>query len=554
LDLEFCTLFDVNYLPRGLVLYRSLARFAGDFRLRAYCMDARTKEVLDGLALPNLTAVGLEELEERDPGLKAVKPTRSPVEYFWTATPAICLASLEAEPDLEAITYLDADLMFFGHPAPIFDELGDGSVLITPHRYAPQWRHHEARRGTYNVQFLTFRRDENGLAALRWWRERCLEWCYDRVEDGKMGDQAYLNDWPTRFRGVHVLDHPGGGLAPWNVSAHRLERRNGSVAVDDRQLVFFHYHGLTLYRGAGVRPLARLPNRYRVSGQFVWTTQYPVGKDERRLVWDPYLSRLAEAYGEVRAAAGSPDPGLTATRPGEVVRETVRRLAPARARRAATRLLTRRSGTGEGWTSPETVARHRDLVRGELADPDRVAPYRTFLAAVERLLQEPSLPNPARLLDLGCGLGHYGELLERRFPGRFAYVGCDYAPEMIEAARREWPGREFVLGDLFDETLDLVSFDVILAGALLDVIANLDRGLDRLLAAGAPYVLLHRQRMTSGRSRTEIAPGYGQQTTYRTFLAFDDLEAAVRRHGRRIAARFHVHGDVETFLIERSPG
>jgi SAM-dependent methyltransferase len=553
LDLEFCTLFDVNYLPRALVLYRSLAAVAGDFRLRAFCMDRRAEEVLERLALPNVSAIGIEELEARDPGLKAVKPTRSSVEYYWTATPAICLASLEREPELEAITYLDADLMFFSHPAPLFDELGDGSVLITPHRYAPRWQHHEARRGTYNVQFLTFRRDENGLAALRWWRERCLEWCYARVEDGKMGDQAYLNDWPTRFRGVHVLDHPGGGLAPWNVSAHDLARRNGRVTVDERPLVFYHYHGLTLHEGTAVRALARLPNPYRVSSSLVWTTLYPVEGDERRLVWEPYLARLSEALAEVRSAGGPGNPGVRATRPREIIRATIRRLAPARAKRAAARLRVRLARHDDSWKSPDTVAQHRHLVLRELADPGRVAPYRAFLAAIETLLAERSLPDPARLLDFGCGLGHYGELLERTFPGRFAYVGCDYAPEMVEAARREWPGREFAVNDLFDNTLDLDSFDVILAGALLDVVGDLDRGLDVLLGARAPYVLLHRQRITTGPSRTEVARGYGEQMTYRTFLNAGDLDAAARRHGRRIAHRLQVHGDVETFLIERSP-
>ena len=33
-----------------------------------------------------------------------------------------------------------------------------------------------------------------GLKALKWWRDRCLEWCYARIEDGKFGDQFYIED------------------------------------------------------------------------------------------------------------------------------------------------------------------------------------------------------------------------------------------------------------------------------------------------------------------------------------------------------------------------
>ena len=74
---EFCTLFDRNYLPRGLVLYRSLERVCADFRLRVFCMDDETQTVLDRMALPNLRVIGLAELELHDPELLAVKPTRT---------------------------------------------------------------------------------------------------------------------------------------------------------------------------------------------------------------------------------------------------------------------------------------------------------------------------------------------------------------------------------------------------------------------------------------------------------------------------------------------
>ena len=305
---EFCTLFDVNYLPRGLVLYRSLERVCPSFRLRVFCMDDETKSILDRLALPNLVAISLAELESHDPALLEVKPTRTQVEYCWTATPAICLYALEREPELDQITYLDADLMFFSEPGPIFDERGAASVLIVPHRYAPQYRASEETSGTYNVQFLTFRRDDRGLEALQWWHDRCIEWCYFRVEDGKLGDQKYLDDWPERFEGVRVLEHQGGGLAPWNVDNYVLDERDDAVFVDDRPLVFYHFHSLRLYSGlTRVRALGLLADNFRFTRgplPVVWTTSYPVSTAERSLVWDPYLRELTRAVLDLRSLLG----------------------------------------------------------------------------------------------------------------------------------------------------------------------------------------------------------------------------------------------------------
>src|SRR5438067_11548647 len=83
---EFATLFDRRYLPRGLVLYRSLRAHCAAFRLHIFCMDAETKSTLEALELPSAVIVGLDELEEHDPALRSVRAKRSPIEYCWTAT------------------------------------------------------------------------------------------------------------------------------------------------------------------------------------------------------------------------------------------------------------------------------------------------------------------------------------------------------------------------------------------------------------------------------------------------------------------------------------
>ena len=349
---QFCTLFDVNYLPRGLVLYRSLERTAIDFRLHVFCMDEESEHVLRRLSLPRLVVVPLRELERYDAELLAVKPTRTQVEYCWTATPAVCLYVLDADPDAAAVTYLDADLMFFSDPEALFDEMGNAATMIVPHRYAPEHRWKEPESGTFNVEWLTFRRDPDGVAALQWWHDQCIEWCYFRVEDGKMGDQKYLDEFPSRFARVHLLEHPGGGLAPWNVTNHELGGTLEHVLVDGQPLVFFHYHSLRLYRpGLGARLATAL--RYLRPGvpplPLAWTSNYGVPQLERQLVWDPYLRAIGVELELLRDEGAGELPGVQSV----PVRELAVRTGRAVARRVKRGVLAgSRNANPIRWVGP----------------------------------------------------------------------------------------------------------------------------------------------------------------------------------------------------------
>ena len=97
---------------------------------------------------------------------------------------------------------------------------------------------------------MTFKKDKNGLTALKWWRNRCLEWCYARLEDGKFGDQLYLDDWLTRFKGIHVIKNIGAGVAPWNLQEYDIYKKDKKIYVREKgkeresQIVFYHYHQL----------------------------------------------------------------------------------------------------------------------------------------------------------------------------------------------------------------------------------------------------------------------------------------------------------------------
>jgi hypothetical protein len=247
--LHFCTLFDINYLSRGITLYRSLEKVCTSFHLYVFAFDEPTRQFFSSnkASFPHITMVSLKEFE--DDALLRVKPSRSAAEYCWTSTPSTLLFCLEQfKPD--HCTYLDADMFFYHDPQVLVDEMGDKSVLISEHRYTPAYDQ-SSYSGTYCVQFMCFKNTADGMTVLRWWRERCLEWCYARLEDGKFGDQKYLDDWTTRFSSIHVMQHPGGGVAPWNVQQFDITKDLQLIEKksDARYpLVFFHYHGLKFYK------------------------------------------------------------------------------------------------------------------------------------------------------------------------------------------------------------------------------------------------------------------------------------------------------------------
>lgn len=245
---HFVTLFDSRFLPFGLTLHASLQRMMPESQLWVICMDEQVERQIKALGLKHVRTIALGSMETQE--LRAVKLTRTMGEYCWTVTPFAAQAVFDRTHDAERVTYLDSDLFFFASPAPFFQEFeaSGKDVLITEHAYAPELDRSE-KSGRFCVQFLTFRRTQGGLAVMKWWQDRCIEWCFDRLEDGKFGDQKYLDQWPTLFPDqVHILRQVNKTLAPWN-SDYFLER--GPV---EQTPVFFHFQSFRIIDEA----LARL--------------------------------------------------------------------------------------------------------------------------------------------------------------------------------------------------------------------------------------------------------------------------------------------------------
>jgi hypothetical protein len=263
---HYVTLFDSLFLPQGLALHLSMERHAGSYTLWILCVDDAAFKILQRMELPNVRLLQLSKLETAE--LLDVKAKRSIAEYCWTLTPFAPRFVFEADHTVERATYLDADMWFRKNPLPIFRELevAGKQVLITDHGYAPEYDA-SYLSGQYCVQFMVFTRS-GGEVVRKWWEERCVEWCYARIEAGKFGDQKYLDDWPERFQDeVCVLSDQELMLAPWNATRFPYGRA-----------VCWHFHSLRIVEmdssgrlgvDVGDYPLPRVTRQY-IYEQYVY--------------------------------------------------------------------------------------------------------------------------------------------------------------------------------------------------------------------------------------------------------------------------------------------
>jgi hypothetical protein len=240
----FCTYFDKNYLAQGLALRESLVKqMPNNFMLYVLSLDDYVFEFFQKKIYEGIKVIRLEEIEEKYPELLEVKPHRKNYEYYFTITPNLPWYIIERDKEVDVITYVDADIYFYQSPKILFDELGSDSVYIIPHFFSEQNKSSEIY-GKYNVVFNTFKRDENGLACLDWWRKKCIEWCYDYVEDDKFADQKYLDMFPILFNGVKVCTNRGANLAIFNLDNSVITKEGSLIKVNGSPLVFYHFHKL----------------------------------------------------------------------------------------------------------------------------------------------------------------------------------------------------------------------------------------------------------------------------------------------------------------------
>lgn len=285
--LTFCTLFDSNYLDKGLVLYQSLESVINmPFKLYVLAMDQKCYEILKNMNLKYAQIISLEEFVDEE--LADIKEKRSRAEFCWTCTASLLDYVFENYQE-EYCTYIDSDLYFYKNPIELLEEMtkSNCSAQIVEHGFGTGKRagRQVKNSGRFCVQFNTFKNDEYGREILATWKEQCRTHCSMGLNE--MGDQKYLTEWPEKYSKVHILEHQGGGVAPWNIIRYRKSKKNQGFLVDKHskkefELIFYHFHQLEYLDGGKVN---------------INAFKHGFGIDEKMIyeIYIPYLKKIEEA-------------------------------------------------------------------------------------------------------------------------------------------------------------------------------------------------------------------------------------------------------------------
>ncbi|WP_233696828.1 peptidoglycan-binding domain-containing protein [Paenibacillus profundus] len=284
---NFCIIAGKEYVVKAAALHDSLKRHTSNFNLFICCMDPIAFSMLGKMNLSNVILIRVEVIE--DDRLRYAKSDRKMNEYCWTLkAPLIefCLTHY----GIDSVIYCDGDIYFFSDPKPIFDEWGSHSVFMCRQRDV-EWV--EQLYGRYQAGLIGFRNDQYGLESLRWWKEKCLEWCYHRAEEGKFGDQKYLDYVPNYFPNIKISDNLGINAAPWNCiynNDFRIHRQNNELYIENDKLVAYHFACIAIYN----------ENEFDL-----WSIgEITIGKVIKNEIYIPYLDKLRDIIASVKVNDG----------------------------------------------------------------------------------------------------------------------------------------------------------------------------------------------------------------------------------------------------------
>jgi hypothetical protein len=253
------TIVAKNYIGLAEVLEKSVRQNANcDFFV--FVADEMNDVEKNKYSLADNILFAKEKLEIEDSLLEQMAFKYDLVEFCTSIKPA-CFQYFFDKDKYEKIIYFDPDIYVYNSLDPIFSELENSSILLTPHILTMQTPfvgdypdHLFLLNGTFNLGFLGLKKSPETEKFLQWWHNRLQNDCFADNDRGTITDQKWINLLPSffSFPVLNISKNSGMNLAPWNYFEREVSKIGEHYFVSDRNnlngtkptlLLFVHFSG-----------------------------------------------------------------------------------------------------------------------------------------------------------------------------------------------------------------------------------------------------------------------------------------------------------------------
>lgn len=182
------------------------------------------------------------------------------------------------------LLYLDPDILIVDSLTPVFDQLDDCDILLTPHLdtdfpddcLMPDDAH-IMKSGINNLGFIGLRQCENTRGFLAWLQHKLADKCVIDHVKGYFVDQRFVDLALSLFPNIAINGNPAFNVAYWNLHSRRVSHDGKRWLVNGLPMVFYHFSG---HKPDRPDEISVYQNRFRLSDM-------------------PDLARLFEHYDEL---------------------------------------------------------------------------------------------------------------------------------------------------------------------------------------------------------------------------------------------------------------
>lgn len=252
------TIVAKNYIGLALILEKSIRKYYNNVDFYIVIADEVESGVITNLPPNALIAKDILNLSD---DIWYNMSFKYNLTEFCTSIKPLSFKYFINSKKYKKVIYLDPDIYFFSSIEPIFKELDNVSMVLTPHiLQIPNKGATDSPEsdwmtcGMFNLGFCGIRDTSKSKRILDWWHERLVSSCFNERLKGQFTDQKWMDFIPCFLESTELtISHKlGYNFAPWNFFEREIMQQEGCLKVKSRidyktinmeQLVFVHFSG-----------------------------------------------------------------------------------------------------------------------------------------------------------------------------------------------------------------------------------------------------------------------------------------------------------------------